>query len=53
MIVYQITAENEYARLVTYLETLLTMIWVFSAFIDSSQVSHYRGNTVASLSELH
>ena len=25
--VYQITAEKEYARLVTYLETLLTMIW--------------------------
>ncbi|KAI9096998.1 nicotinate phosphoribosyltransferase family-domain-containing protein [Phlyctochytrium arcticum] len=25
--VYQITAENEYARLVTYLETILTMIW--------------------------
>jgi len=25
--VYQITAENEYAPLVTYLETLITMIW--------------------------
>ncbi|KAI8923441.1 nicotinate phosphoribosyltransferase family-domain-containing protein [Entophlyctis helioformis] len=25
--VYQITAEKEYARLVTYLETLLTMVW--------------------------
>ncbi|KAI9014991.1 nicotinate phosphoribosyltransferase family-domain-containing protein [Gaertneriomyces semiglobifer] len=25
--VYQITAENEYSRLVTYLETILTMIW--------------------------
>ncbi|KAL2918884.1 hypothetical protein HK105_201718 [Polyrhizophydium stewartii] len=25
--VYQITAEGEYARLVTYLETLLTMVW--------------------------
>ncbi|RKO87885.1 hypothetical protein BDK51DRAFT_46050 [Blyttiomyces helicus] len=26
--VYQITAEKEYSRLVTYLETVLTMIWV-------------------------
>jgi nicotinic acid phosphoribosyltransferase len=25
--VYQITAEKEYSRLVTYLETLLTMVW--------------------------
>ncbi|EGF76790.1 hypothetical protein BATDEDRAFT_33807 [Batrachochytrium dendrobatidis JAM81] len=25
--VYQITAEHKYARLVTYLETLLTMVW--------------------------
>ncbi|KAJ3104594.1 mitochondrial aspartate-glutamate transporter agc1 [Phlyctochytrium bullatum] len=25
--VYQITAENEYSRLVTYLETILTMVW--------------------------
>ena len=25
--VFQITAEKEYARLVTYLETLLTMVW--------------------------
>lgn len=27
--VFQITAQNEYARLVTYLETVLTMIWVY------------------------
>lgn len=27
--VYQITAEKEYSRLVTYLETILTMVWVF------------------------
>jgi len=26
--VYQITATKEYSRLVTYLETLLTMVWV-------------------------
>lgn len=26
--VYVITAEKEYAKLVTYLETILTMIWV-------------------------
>ena len=26
--VYQITAEGEYSRLVTFLETLLTMVWV-------------------------
>ncbi|TPX71185.1 nicotinate phosphoribosyltransferase [Spizellomyces sp. 'palustris'] len=25
--IYQITAENEYSRLVTYLETILTMVW--------------------------
>jgi nicotinic acid phosphoribosyltransferase len=28
--VYQITAEGEYARLVTYLETILTMVWVIN-----------------------
>lgn len=27
--VFQITAENEYSLLITYLETLLTMIWVW------------------------
>jgi nicotinamide phosphoribosyltransferase len=30
--VYQITASDEYAPLVTYLETLLTMVWVRNLF---------------------
>jgi nicotinamide phosphoribosyltransferase len=36
--VYEITAEKEYAKLVTYLETILTMIWVFGVEL----VSQYR-----------
>ncbi|KAI8816390.1 nicotinate phosphoribosyltransferase family-domain-containing protein [Fimicolochytrium jonesii] len=37
--VYQITAENEYARLVTYLETVLTMIWYPSTVATLSRRS--------------
>lgn len=37
--VYQVTAENEYSRLVTYLETILTMIWVRSSLEVSIRVT--------------
>ena len=45
--VFQITAEKEYARLVTYLETVLTMIWVF---IWLNQVSIYSRNPFTKMS---
>ncbi|KAI8913558.1 nicotinate phosphoribosyltransferase family-domain-containing protein [Gorgonomyces haynaldii] len=38
--VYQITAEGEYARLVTYLETLLTMVWYPSTVATLSRRCH-------------
>lgn len=37
--VYQITAEKEYARLVTFLETLLTMVWYPSTVATLSRRS--------------
>ena len=30
--VYQITAEGDYSRLVTFLETIMTMVWVNHSF---------------------
>ncbi|KND00414.1 uncharacterized protein SPPG_04737 [Spizellomyces punctatus DAOM BR117] len=37
--IYQITAENEYSRLVTYLETILTMVWYPSTVATLSRRS--------------
>ena len=34
--VYQITATGEYSRLVTFLETILTMVWVRFPFVPFS-----------------
>ena len=54
--VFQITAEKEYARLVTYLETLLTMVWVSAwshlvvlILSDVIAVSHECRNVVSSM----
>lgn len=43
--VFQITAENEYSGLITYLETLLVMTWVLFA-LNHISVSLHSGYTV-------
>lgn len=51
--VYVISAKDEYAGLVTYLETLLTMVWVCRERPSSVLVSIDGGNLVPALSRPH
>ncbi|KAJ3191186.1 hypothetical protein HK101_007998 [Irineochytrium annulatum] len=39
--VYQITAEKEYSRLVTYLETILTQVWLSFTGTDTLPAAYY------------